>query len=249
LKVDAIFTDYDGTIAPLGVPREESRIFEGIEVQLRKICRQVPFCIITSKDFDFVHQRSSFATGWACVSGLDIRLSNGRRFAEEKRFDLSKPLELAKSMEVEGTLTELKRGPAGELLGLTIDWTRVPALGPRIVERLRKMPVEGFILDYDDASTFADFYSAPPDKGSALNKLKGLLGVEGNTMFIGDAPADNSAFRKAEVAVGVSHGQTLAELKCGFMVDQARLEEFLRSLSDRRMDFMASLPGVRQKEG
>jgi len=182
------------------------------------------------------------------VSGLDIRLSDGRSLGEKKLIELTKPLELAKSMEKEGALTELKRGPAGEVLGLTIDWTGVPMLGESMVENLTRMSDEGFTASYDETSTFADFYAAPPDKGRALNELKRLLGVKGNTMFIGDAPADNSAFQQAEVAVGVSYGQALDGLRCGFMVEQARLGVFLRSLSERRMEFMPSLPGVRQKE-
>ncbi|MDA4120065.1 MAG: HAD hydrolase family protein, partial [Thaumarchaeota archaeon] len=154
----------------------------------------------------------------------------------------------AKSMEREGALTELKRGPAGELLGLAIDWTEVPELGKTVVESLRKMSDEGVSITYDEASTFADIFAATPDKGMALKQLKRLLGVKGNVMFIGDAPADNGAFQEAEVALAVSHGQALDELRCGFVVEQARLEEFLRSLSDGRMEFTPSVPGVTQME-
>ncbi len=245
--MDALFSDYDGTIAPLGVPRDESKIFEGVEVQLRKICRQIPLCIISSKDFDFVHPRTSFAAGWACVSGLDIRLPDGRQCGEKRLIELTKPLELAKSMERLGAQTELKHGPAGELLGLAIDWTGAQALGESVIENLRRLSGEGAFVEFDEGSTFADFYVAPPDKGTALKQLRGLLGFRGNVMFIGDAPADNSAFRQAEVAVGVSHGQALHELRCGFMVEQPRLEGFLQSLSDRRMEFTPSLPGVMQR--
>ena len=245
MKVDAFFSDYDGTIAPLGVPRAESKIFEGVEVQLKKIGRQVPLCIVTSKDFDFVYPRCSFAAGWACVSGLDIKLADGRRFAERRLADLTKPLELAKSMENLGTLTELKRGPSGEILGLTIDWTEVPELKDSIVESLEAM--SGIVSRYDGTSPFADFYAASPDKGKALKELKKLLGVQGNTLFIGDSPADNRAFEQAELALGVFHGQALDELRCEFMVDQARLEEFLQSLSDQRMEFTPGLPGVGPK--
>ncbi|HEV2226435.1 MAG TPA: hypothetical protein VGR56_06485 [Nitrososphaerales archaeon] len=249
MKVDALFSDYDGTIAPLGVPRDDSEILGGVEVQLRRICRQVPVCIITSKDFDFVGPRTSFAAGWACVSGLDVRLADGRRFGRGNLIELSGPLELAKSMEKEGAQTEFKRGPAGELLGLTIDWTVAPELGKSMVGNLMKMSDEGFIASYDRASTFADFYAAPPDKGRALNELKRLLGVRGNTMFIGDAPADNDAFQRADVGVGVSHGQSIDGLGCGFIVEQTKLDGFLRSLSDHGMEFSPSLPGVRRKEG
>jgi hypothetical protein len=247
LKVEAFFADYDGTIAPLGVPRDESKIFEGVEVQLRKICQRVPVCIITSKDFDFVYPRSRFAAGWACVSGLDVRLADGRRWTEKNLMDLGRMLRIAKSKEGEGASIELKRGPEGELLGLAIDWTNVPEASESMLEIVRTIWGKGFPVSYDGASTFADFYAAPSDKGRALKVLKRLLGVKGNVMFIGDAPADNSAFLQAEIAVGVFHGQELDKLRCGFVVEQARLEEFLRSLSDRGMEFTPSLPGLRRK--
>jgi hydroxymethylpyrimidine pyrophosphatase-like HAD family hydrolase len=163
--------------------------------------------------------------------------------------ELTRPLELAESMERKGALTELKRGPKGELIGLAIDWTEVPKLREPIVENLRRMSGEGSFVAYDERSTFVDFYAAHPDKGRALKQLKGLLGVKGNVMFIGDGPADNDAFQQAEVAVGVSRGQALDDLLCRFVVEQARLEEFLRSLSDCRMEFTASLPGVIQRDG
>jgi trehalose-6-phosphatase len=244
LKVGAFFADYDGTIAPLGVPRDESRILEGVEAQLRKFSRQIPVCIITSKDFDFTYPRSGFAAGWACVSGLDVRLSDGRSWTEKNLRDLSKVLRLAETKESEGASIELKRGPGGELLGVAIDWTEVPETSRSMVESLGRISGEGVTVVHDSASTFADFYAARPDKGRALKELKRLLGVEGNTMFIGDAPADNSAFQEADIAVGVSHGQALGELRCGFVIEQARLEEFLRSMSDGGMEFTPSLPGL-----
>jgi hypothetical protein len=247
LKVEGFFSDYDGTIAPLGVPRDVSRIFKGVEVQLRESVRQVPVCIITSKDFDFIYPRSGFAAGWACVSGLDVRLADGRRWTEKNLVDLSKVLRFAKTKESEGASIELKRGPEGELLGVAVDWTEVPETSELMVDSLRTTSREGVTVVYDGASTFADFYAAPPDKGRALKELKRLLDVKGNTMFIGDSPADNSAFQEANIAVGVSHGQALDDLRCGFVVEQARLEEFLRSLCDSGMEFTPSLAGLRPK--
>jgi hydroxymethylpyrimidine pyrophosphatase-like HAD family hydrolase len=245
LKVEALFADYDGTIAPLGVPRDESRILQEVEAQLRYLSKRIPVCIITSKDFDFIHPRSEFATGWACVSGLDLRLADGRRWTENNLKDLSKVLRLAESKEIEGASIELKKGPGDELLGMAIDWTTVPNASESMVESLTWISGEGVAVLHDRASTFVDFYAAPPDKGKALKDLKRLLGVEGNTMFIGDSPADNGAFQQASVGVGVSHGQALEELQCGFVVEQVRLGEFLRSLADRRMDFAPDMAGLR----
>jgi hypothetical protein len=241
--------DYDGTIAPLGVMREESRIFGDVEAQLRRISRRIPVCIVTAKDFAFIYPRSSFAAGWACVSGLDIRLADGRQVTQRGLTDLGLALRLAESCELQGSYTELKRGPSGELLAVAIDWGGVPEIGHSIVRRLRPVAQAGHMVVYDPGSTYADVYAAPPDKGRAARLLKGLLRVEGRVMFVGDSVLDNSAFQAAEISLGVLHGQQIRGLRCEYVVEQTRLGEFLRSLSDHGMDFEPSLLGVRRKKG
>ncbi len=241
--------DYDGTVAPLGVPRDESRIFKSVEGQLRKISEKIPVCVVTAKAFDFVYPRSRFAAGWACVSGLDVRLADGRRVTRKKLASLEPALRLANSSSVLGTYTELKRGPSGELLAVAIDWSGVPELGASIVRKLKSFSGSGFVVSHYRGSTFADFYGAPPDKGTATKLLKSLLSVKGVVMFIGDSPLDNTAFQRAGISVGVTHGQPADALRCNYLVEQPRLAEFLRSLSDRGMDFSPSIPSVRRKEG
>jgi haloacid dehalogenase-like hydrolase len=238
--------DYDGTIAPLGVPRNESRVFKKVEAELERAVKQIPVCIVTAKDFDFVYPRSRFATGWACVSGLDVRVADGRRSTAKRLRKLDRALRLAESCERKGTYTELKRGPSGELLAVAVDWSTVPELGPSIIRDLRRLTRSGFAVVHERLATFADIYAALPDKGRAAKHLCRLLQVESRMMFIGDSALDNSAFQEAGVSVGVAHGQPMAELKCEFVVDQASLAGFLRSLTDHRMEFDPSLPGVRK---
>jgi len=249
LKVAALMLDYDGTIAPLRVPREESRIFRNVENQLRRIVKQVPVCVVTAKDFAFVHPRSRFASGWACVSGLDVRTVDGRAVGRKKLGSLEPARKLAKSFELLGSYTELKRGPAGEVLAVGIDWSGVPGLGPSIVRRLRSMGGGGRTVIHERRTTFADIYAAPPDKGYATKLLKNLLEVQGDVMFIGDSAMDDSAFQRAGIAVGVAHGQPVDRLKCEYLVEQPRLAEFLRSLSDRGMDFSPRIAWLRRKGG
>ena len=249
MKVRALFVDYDGTIAPLGVPRGDSRVFPGVEVELRRIGREIPICVVTAKDYDFISPRSRFATGWACASGLDIRLADGRLSRPRRLRSLDWALEIARAAEGLGTSTELKRGPSGEVLAVSIDWTLVPDRGPSVLRRLAPLMEEGEYVSHDGWSTFADLYAAPPDKGKAVRVLKKLLEVKSNVMFIGDSAPDNAAFQEAEMAIGVAHGQPMSELSCDYIVEQRRLAAFLRSLRGCRMEFTPSLPGVRAQEG
>ena len=249
MKVRALFLDYDGTIAPLGVPRDESRVFRNVKRELRWIAPEIPVCVVTAKDFDFIWTRCRFASGWACASGLDIRLADGRTSQTRPLRSLDRALEVARSSERTGSFTELKRGPSKELLGVTIDWSRAPEGGGAIVRRLRALEKQGDLVAYDGHSTFADVYAAPPDKGRAVRALKRLLSVKFGVMFIGDSVFDNSAFQEAEMALGIDHGQPTSELRCDYIVEQRSLAGFLRSLRDRGMEFTPSLPWVRTGGG
>ena len=247
LRVGAVFVDYDGTVAPLGVPRDESRIFREVELELRAMGRTVPVCFVTSKDFDFIQPRSRFASGWACVAGLDVRLADGRGFPERRLGDLAPALRLAAAAEERGTLTEVKRGPGGEVLAVAIDWTGASEAGRYVLRRLKPLLNRGFWVSHDRGTTFADVYGAPPDKGKATRLLRRLLRVRGCTLFMGDSPLDNSAFRAADISVGVTHGQPTKGLECEFVIEQARLAGFLRSLSGSGMEFSPAIPGVRRQ--
>ncbi len=246
-RVGALLVDYDGTIAPLGVPRAESRIFRKVEAELKAIAKSTPVCIVTAKDFDFIRPRSRFASGWACVSGLDVRLPDGRSYAEPRLKNLESALRLAEAAEKTGTYTELKRGPAGELLAVSVDWTGAPEAGAYVVRRLKPLAAEGLAVSRERGAPYADVYAASPDKGRAARMLVKLLEVESCVMFIGDSALDNSAFQAVEISIGVAHGQSVEGLRCEFIVEQARLAEFLRSLSGRGMEFTPTLPAVRRR--
>ncbi len=242
-RVGALLVDYDGTIAPLGVPREESRIFRSVERELEAMVNTVPVCIVTAKDFDFVRPRSKFAAAWACVSGLDIVLADGRRFTRRRLADLTAALKVAEWAEGLGSFTELKRGPSGELLAVGVDWSAAPEAGAVILPRLKALGARNFV-SRDAYSTFADVYAARPDKGRATKFLKRILGGRKKVMFIGDSAHDNAAFQEAGIAVGVEHGQPMDDLRCSFVVEQTRLGGFLRSLRGRGMEFTPSMPWV-----
>jgi HAD superfamily hydrolase (TIGR01484 family) len=75
-KVNAILSDYDGTLCPTTSVRDENSygvgtIPQGLEQILFRISEHIPICIISSKDFTFLHRRARFARILSCVLGTE----------------------------------------------------------------------------------------------------------------------------------------------------------------------------------
>jgi HAD superfamily hydrolase (TIGR01484 family) len=73
-KVFAIISDYDGTLAPTAAIRAEggkNKIPDHIEKLLLKISQQVPVCILSSKDYRFLHDKVPFSKIISCILGIE----------------------------------------------------------------------------------------------------------------------------------------------------------------------------------
>jgi hydroxymethylpyrimidine pyrophosphatase-like HAD family hydrolase len=75
-QVDAILSDYDGTLCPTTAVRGGSSydvgtIPKGLEQILFCISDRIPVCIVSSKNFEFLHNRTRFANILSCVLGLE----------------------------------------------------------------------------------------------------------------------------------------------------------------------------------
>ena len=70
--IAAILSDYDGTLCPTGsVKNKAGTIPEELEQVLWSISRQIPVCIISSKDYRFLHPRTKFARVLSCIMGIE----------------------------------------------------------------------------------------------------------------------------------------------------------------------------------
>jgi hypothetical protein len=75
-QVGAILSDYDGTLCPTTSVRGENSydvgtILKELEQVLFGISDHIPICILSSKDFEFLHNRARFASILSCVLGLE----------------------------------------------------------------------------------------------------------------------------------------------------------------------------------
>ncbi|MDA4128254.1 MAG: hypothetical protein OK422_02125 [Thaumarchaeota archaeon] len=248
MKIGAIFSDYDGTLAREDLQLEESKLPRPLEEILERIASSVPVCILTSKDLHFVQSRTSFATAWACVGGLEIVLARGEAIREGGIGNVKDALEFVKRIDTSGVAIELKRSVTGELLGFSIDWRYGPKPSQQFIQSVStELTKRGLVVAHDGAQPFIDVFGATPNKGRALAKLKELLDIRGGTMFIGDSHDDNLAFDEADVGIGVKHGQALENLTCKYVVDFSELPGMLTRLAQNDMAFDAAIPSRKRE--
>src|SRR5207248_3933396 len=69
MKIDTILSDYDGTLCPVNT--SEDTIPERLNDILFDISEKIPVCIVSSKDFGFLHKRIKFATIFSCILGIE----------------------------------------------------------------------------------------------------------------------------------------------------------------------------------
>jgi HAD superfamily hydrolase (TIGR01484 family) len=238
LKISAIFSDYDGTLAPDDVVPAASSVPEEVREPLLRLGHSVPVAIVTSKDYGFVRPRTPFARAWACVSGLEIVLSDGRSFAPPQTGSrLREGLEYVRRRNEFGMTLELKRSTTKSLLAFSADWRSRSAPPSEFIKTaVADLSGMGLTVAYDPAKPYMDVFGRRPDKGGAVREMRRLLDVEGNVLFIGDSSADNPAFEEADLAVCVDHGQSLADLACGYALRREELGRFFRSLEEGHLN-------------
>jgi HAD superfamily hydrolase (TIGR01484 family) len=73
MQISAILSDYDGTLCPTGAVRnqDENLIAANVEEILWDISEKIPVCIVSSKDFAFLHNKTKFANVLSCILGIE----------------------------------------------------------------------------------------------------------------------------------------------------------------------------------
>src|SRR5208337_811032 len=245
-QVEAIFSDYDGTLSALELRREDAFISPRLRRVLTKASKRVKLGIITTKDLYFIKDRVPFAHGYAATSGLEMQV--GDKITLDERVRESNPkLEktyqdaLKKILQIrDNILVERKETEDGDLIAFCIDWR----LTRNWDEAHRKAaPVlalckdQGMYVVESNISPFANIFPFEVDKGTAFGKLRKEMGVTGPVMYLGDSEADDPAFELADISVGIKHRRVMPPLKCKYKSEFFELEVFLSKLIESNFNF------------
>jgi HAD superfamily hydrolase (TIGR01484 family) len=81
MQIDALLSDYDGTLCPTGFIRsqEENVIPESLDNVLWNISKKIAVCIVSSKDFGFLHSKIKFAKIVSCMTGIETLILKGHK--------------------------------------------------------------------------------------------------------------------------------------------------------------------------
>jgi HAD superfamily hydrolase (TIGR01484 family) len=245
MPVGLIALDYDGTIARMNVKREFSKVPKRIAKELTSMT-PAKIAIITTKDFDFIKPRTPFASAWGCVAGLEIRTSEGIKLVEkmEESLDyLFSSLKLPRDWYVEKKFID-----DFGLAGISIEW-KGARYEPDKIREIKELCSQGssnphFVKE----KYFLDIFASRPDKGKALKRIKGLLKVKGETLYMGDSHLDNSAFKEADFSVCVLHGQDVSGFNCNYRIKYKDVHLLLGKLRRSEMNFYKAVSNLEAVE-
>lgn len=250
VKLAAIFSDYDGTLCPLELRRDEAFISPRLRRLLTKASRSIPIGIITTKDMPFINDRTPFAQGIAATCGLQIRVGD-RIINDERIREPSKKVEkvyrqaLSRILQIRDNISvERKETDNGDLIAFCIDWRLTrdwPEAQRETSPILAFCRQEGLYVVESNISPFANVFPVEVNKGEALVKLRKEMGITGPVMYLGDSEADNPAFQLSEVSVGIKHRRIMPELACKYRLEFLDLESFLSKLIDAGFDFQEGM--------
>jgi HAD superfamily hydrolase (TIGR01484 family) len=201
-RVQTIISDYDGTLVPTANVKTSraNTVANELEEILEKVSSDIPVCIISTKDFQFLRNKTGFATVLSCMMGIETLVfrSQGSHRAIEKRLlhpDLqilqrgSEALEaiaeeIPSCKEFSHVRIEYKHTSDRILAGLTLDWRHQldndwsyyrrasTHFINRMVATLKKalVPTDIYVQKYSE-HPFVDIYSAECNKGIAFDTV------------------------------------------------------------------------------
>jgi len=250
VKIQALLSDFDGTLSPLEVRREDAFIPPRLKRLLMKAGKTITLGIVTTKDLGFISERVPFAQGISATCGLEMQVGDrtildDRVREPNKRMGTAYKEALTKILPIpDNIVIERKETEDGNLLAFCIDWR----LSKDWNEARRKTaPLlafckeQGLFVVESDISPYANVFPFEVDKGSAYLKLRTELNVTGPTMYFGDSEIDDPAFEVADVSVGIKHRRVMPRLKCKYRVEFLELERFVSNLIENDFDFQEDM--------
>jgi trehalose-phosphatase len=253
LKVSGLFLDYDGTLSPLNVSRQQSRTPPHIEALLNVIRRLIPISIISTKDLSFILPRTLFAHAWGAIAGLEMKIGSqlftSEGVAEGLPF-LDQALNHTRQYQAEGIVIEEKRNSACRPLAFCVDWRQIKneklakSISSQIMTYCKSLPLH--IIEYPGQPYF-DVFPCPMDKGMTLAKLRERQRLPRGILYMGDSITDNAAFQEADISIGVTGWKKPVDLDCRYWIKFAEVGYFFSFLLKNNFVFSPDLPGIRER--
>jgi HAD superfamily hydrolase (TIGR01484 family) len=206
-RVQAILSDYDGTLVPIANVKNvnTNAIPTELEQILNNISSEIPVSVISTKDFEFLRKKTTFARALSCMMGIETlfltnyttsrtiekRILNADLAALQLKSAALEAIaeEVILCKEFSAMLIERKHTSDGILAGLTIDWRYhlshdwsyyrrgITHFINRMVANLKKapVPVDIYVQKYS-THPFVDIYSMKCNKGIAFDTVISELG-------------------------------------------------------------------------
>lgn len=246
LKIDAILADYDGTLAPISVPREQSKPSKELLEVLKQLSEKTILGVISMKDFWFLKNRIQFAHTYGCIGGLEIVTRTKGAFIRKLVLNKLSIIEkfyehVSKSHENSCVEIETKRLINKKIAGLSLDWRNCQEL-PSTIQYFKNTAehLNLHIINYDEP--FIDIIPIEPDKGTAVKFIKKLFKIKGPILYLGDSIIDNPAFKIADISIGVISHNDPKLLEAQYFVNFKDVPKLLKYIVEANMIFTDKLP-------
>jgi trehalose-6-phosphatase len=153
-------------------------------------------------------------------------------------------------IELKYTLSENKI-----LCGITMDgrnlsdWTIFSNYKKKIVNEIVSFKkehhmTEDVVIQTYENHPFIDFYACPCSKAMAYDSIANMLQFtnDNNVLYLGDSENDNSAFKKADISIGIrSDNRINTNLECKYYIGYENLALFLNRLTNNNFNFKEDL--------
>lgn len=202
-----MFFDFDGTLSPLNVSRDQAGVRDELVEALKILSSRYLLVVASSKDCYFLLSKAPLFHSYVCINGLEILTEDYLLcdVAVTNKHLLSAIEDIRRLAQMlSRAYIEEKRSLTNVILGLSIDWSGYGEVPEGLTDLLHMARDRGLeVLEYK-LNTFVDIYISKKDKGEAIKILRKLLGLD-RVVYVGDGENDIPAFEASDTSVLVRH--------------------------------------------
>ena len=243
--------------------RNSNKIPIKLDGTLSEISKEIPVCILSSKDYGFLCDKTRFARIVSCIMGIEtivLERQVAHLITDVTSLSDNSKLLTTLGKQVATTFNDVSidykyTSKERILAGITIDYRHLEdwlsyktKLEPLLFQRIQQTKksqtsssASKLYVEMYSTHPFIDIYGIKCDKGIAFDSVLKLLDMDrskNKVMYLGDSENDNYAFAKADVSIGVHSDRRLhPRLDCQYNVDFDRLALFLSRLSHDNFEF------------